>query len=133
MDEKQETAGKLKIQIPLTKLKPGQHRALLVRYVMEEHKTETGLFIPSSMSVKDRHKNDVHFERYRYFVAAVSEDFGLSVKVGDEVYPIIYDDTTPIVLPIVNDYANNMFEYCSIHDSEVHAYRSNDKNVIINE
>jgi co-chaperonin GroES (HSP10) len=113
------------ISIPLTELKPGSHRCLVVPFVMEEQKTKTGLLIPHSITIKDRHKNDLPVARYRYFVVGVADDFALPVEIGDEVYPLIYDGTSTIQLPVINDYNNNMQEFSLLHDSEVMAYRKN--------
>lgn len=115
--------GSLKLQ--LTDIKPANHRLFVIPYVEPEKKSESGIILPSHMKVKDRHKNDIHIDRLRYFVAAVADDVSMDIKIGDEVYPLIYDGTTLIELPSIMDYNNDNFEYLIIHDTEIMGYKAN--------
>ena len=114
-----------KLRLPMTNIKPANHRLFVVPYVEPEKVTSSGLVLPSHLTVKDRHKNDIAIHRLRYFVAAVANDVTMDINIGDEIYPLVFDGTTLIELPRIIDYTNENFEYMVIHDTEIMGWKSN--------
>jgi co-chaperonin GroES (HSP10) len=115
--------GKLTLQ--LTDIKPANHRLFVVPYVEPEKIAKSGLVLPSHLTVKDKHKNDISIERLRYFVSAVSEDLSMDINIGDEVYPLIFDGVTLIQLPSIIDFNNDNFQFLVMHETEIMGYKSN--------
>ena len=111
------------IKIPLTRIIPSNHRLFIVTYVVPEKKLDSGLFLPETFTVKDRHSNNIAVQRLRYFVAAVSPDCLMPIKIGDEIYPLIYDGTTLIELPRIYDFMRNNQEFLVIHDTEIMGFK----------
>jgi hypothetical protein len=122
------------IILPITGMNPGSHRALIVQHIVEDLRDKSGLIIPSHVHVKDKNQNNVKIETIRYFVVKAAQDFTLDNKqpdlhleFGDEIWPLIWDGTTPINLPSVRDWDNKGIHMQVIHDSEIFAWKKNDK------
>ena len=110
------------VELPKNKLKPVNGRIFIVSKQVADHKTASGLILPSSW---EGSKQSRKVELNRYFVVDVAPDVELLVagrplKRGDEVSVFIPAESDGYNVPVVSDYYHeDSPKYGSLHFTEL--------------
>lgn len=114
------------VELPKNMLKPVNGRIFIVSKKVSDHRTASGLLLPSSW---EGSKQDRKIELNRYFVVDAAPDVNLEVTIknksrllkrGDEVSVFIPAESDGYNVPAVSDYYHeDSPKYGSLHSTEL--------------